>query len=204
MALLISELTRVKYELGYNTLDAGAEPYVSVVAVFDQIIQTYIESGAATTSTTIVTSSATPAPVTLTLASGTGFSAGDRVVVDIDSRQEFATVQSIGVNTITVLLSNAHTGTYPVTVEGGESIVREILTRLHSLSESLGSLSVSTAGIKRVDEIEFFGSFSGSEIGRIEQLESLQMKWRDELASCLGVVNLWRVNQSAGQIAEVY
>jgi len=204
MALLISELTRVKYELGYNTLNAGAEPYISVVSVFDQIIQQYLESGASTTSTTIVTASTTPAPVTLTLASGTGFSAGDRVVVDIDSRQEFATVQSAGVNTITVLLSNAHTGTYPVTVEGGESIVREILAKLHSLSGSLGSLSVSTAGIKRVDEIEFFGTFSGSEVGRIEQLESLQMKWRDELASCLGVVNLWRVNQSAGQIAEVY
>lgn len=201
MALLTSELTRVKYELGYNTLDAGAEPYISVVAVFDQIIQTYLESGAATTSATAVTAAAAPTPVTLTLASATGFNAGDRVVIDIDSRQEFAHVQSITGNDIVVLLRFDHTGTYPVTVEGGESIVREILTRLYALGSSLGELAVSTAGIKRVDEIEFFGDAT---INRIEQLTDLRMKWRDELAGCLGVVNMWRARAGASQIAEVY
>jgi len=201
MALLTSELTRVKYELGYNTLDAGAEPYISVVAVFDQIIQTYIESGAETTSTTVVVAASSPTPVTISLVSSTGFSAGDRVVIDVDSRQEFAHVQSVVGNDIVVLLSLAHTGTYPVTVEGGESIVREILTRLYTLGTSLGELAVSTAGIKRVDEIEFFGN---STINRIEQLSDLRMRWRDELAGCLGVVNMWRARAGAGQIAEVY
>ena len=60
---------------------------------------------------------------------------------------------------------------------------------------------MSTAGIRRVDEIEFFGS---SEINRVSQLKDLQMKWRDELASVLGVVNYWKEKQSAGQLAEVY
>ena len=201
MALLDSELQRVRYELGYNTLNAGAEPYISVVAVFDQIVKTYLEAGATTTSATAVAAATAPSQVTLTLASGTGFHAGDRVVVDVDSRQESAHVQSVGVNTITLLLSNVHTGTYPVTVEGGESMVRMILTKLYAIGQSLGELSVSTAGIRRVDEIEFFGS---SEINRVSQLKDLQMKWRDELASVLGVVNYWKEKQSAGQLAEVY
>lgn len=201
MALLASELARVKYELGYNTLDAGAEPYVSVVALFDQVIQKYLTSGASTTSSTVVPAASTPTPVDLTLASTTGFSAGDRVVIDVDSRQELVQVQSIAATTITVLLSLAHTGNYPVTVEGGESIVREILNRLYSLSASLGGLAVSTAGIKRVDEIEFFGS---SEINRIRQLNDLRMKWRDELASVLGVTNMWRVRSSANLVTGVY
>jgi len=201
MALLASELARVKYELGYNTLDAGAEPYVSVVALFDQVIQKYLTNGASTTSSTVVPAASAPTPVDLTLASTTGFSAGDRVVIDVDSRQELVQVQSIAATTITVLLSLAHTGNYPVTVEGGESIVREILNRLYSLSASLGGLAVSTAGIKRVDEIEFFGS---SEINRIRQLNDLRMKWRDELASVLGVTNMWRVRSSANLVTGVY
>ena len=201
MALLASELAHVKYELGYNTLDAGAEPYVSVVALFDQVIQKYLTNGASTTSSTVVPAASAPTPVDLTLASTTGFSAGDRVVIDVDSRQELVQVQSIAATTITVLLSLAHTGNYPVTVEGGESIVREILNRLYSLSASLGGLAVSTAGIKRVDEIEFFGS---SEINRIRQLNDLRMKWRDELASVLGVTNMWRVRSSANLVTGVY
>ncbi len=72
MALTTAEVRRVKYELGYNTLAVGAEPYFSYVSVFDQVIQPYLTAGTATTSDTevdAVSAGDPPSPVTLTLAS---------------------------------------------------------------------------------------------------------------------------------------
>lgn len=189
MALLTSELRRMRYELGYNVLDVGAEPYIGVSALFESVIQTYMQSGATTTSTTTVAAASEPTPVTITLASATGFSAFDTVWVDVDSRQESATVQSVSGSTITLLLSLAHTGTYPVTVEGGEAIVRSILRKLVAIGDELGDGASGSAGIKRVDEIEFFQD-SASDGGRTASLQKLRDYWRDELASALGIVRL--------------
>lgn len=190
MALLDSEIARCKYELGYNVLSIGAEPYIGVARVFELVIQPNLLAGAKTTSATVVTAVAAGAlasPVTLTLADATGFSAGDRVIVDVDSRQEAATVQAVAGATITVLLSKAHTGTYPVTVERGESIVREILGRLRDIAEKLGTSVVQQVGIKQVDEIEFFG---GNMFSVRREMQRMQDYWRNELASALGVQNL--------------
>ena len=55
MALLTSELMRIRAELGYNALGVGAEPYVGITAVFDQIVKVYLNAGATTTSATAVT-----------------------------------------------------------------------------------------------------------------------------------------------------
>lgn len=199
MALLSSEIARIKYELGYNALSVGAEPYIGVTQLFEQVIAQYMTAGASTTSSTAVTAASTPTAVTLTLASATGFSAGDRIVVDVDSLQESAVVRSVSGATVTVLLSKAHAGTYPVTVEGGETIVRAILQKLQALSAlaaggeagALGGLS-SSVGIKKVDEIEFFGGGSSALGGasRLSELIKLQDYWRDELAHTLGVVRL--------------
>jgi len=202
MALLDSELRRIKYELGYNVLDVGAEPYIGVHAVFDQVIQTYMNSGATTTSTTVVVVASEATPVTLTLASGTDFTAGVRVIIDVDSRQEEATVQSIAGADITVLLKLAHTGTYPVTVEDGESIVRSILRSLDKVSGALsGYGTVDAAGLSKVDEIEFKHN---SQASRTLELQGQQSYWRDELASVLGVVNLRSSRSSAGSTCSLY
>ena len=200
MALLDSEIARCKYELGYNLLTIGAEPYIGVARVFELVIQPNLLAGATTTSATAVTAVAAGAlasPVTLTLASATGFAAGDRVVIDVDARQEAATVQSVAGSTITVLLSKAHTGTYPVTVERGESIVREILGRLRDIADKLGSSVLQQVGIKQVDEIEFFG---GNLYSVRREMQRMQDYWRSELSSALGVVNL-RANAVGSEIA---
>lgn len=200
MALLDSEIARCKYELGYNLLTIAAEPYIGVARVFELVIQPNLMAGATTTSATAVTAVAAGAlasPVTLTLASVTGISAGDRVVIDVDSRQEAATVQNVAGSTITVLLSKAHTGTYPVTVERGESIVREILGRLRDIAEKLGTSVVQQVGIKQVDEIEFFG---GNMYSVRREMQRMQDYWRSELASALGVENL-RATQSGSAVA---
>lgn len=182
MALLDGELDRIKYELGFNALNVGAEPYVGVAAIFSQVIQPYLRSGATTTSVTSVVAATSATPVSLTLASATGFAAFARVVVDVDDLQEVATVRSISGSAITVPLLKAHSGTYPVTVEGGESIVRGLLTRLRNIDQSISDAS-SSAGIKRVDEIEFFGDTVASSAFSV--LTGQQKYWRSELCRVL-------------------
>lgn len=184
MALLTSELRRLRYELGYNVLSAGAEPYIGVHAVFETVIQTYLQAGAVTTCATAVTAATTPTLVTLTLASATDFTVHDAVVVDVDSRQERGVVQAISGSTISLLLTKAHSGTYFVTVEGGESIVRDLLRQCVDVASKIEA-GASTAGIKKVDEVEFFENAS-----RLRALNDQRDYLRDELASALGVVNL--------------
>lgn len=194
MSLTTAEVARVKHELGYNVLLVGAEPYVGISTLFETAIAPYTQSGALTTSSTAVTAATTPTLVTLTLADATGFAAGARVVVDVDSLQESATVRSMSGSAITLLLSNAHSGTYPVTVEGGESIIRAILRQIQAISglgSNTGELqsAMAAAGIKRVNEIEFFGGEASGATTRIRQLEALLAYWRDELSIALNVEN---------------
>lgn len=207
MALLDSEVRRIRAELGYNAMGLQAMPYIGISAIFDGVIQQYITGGATTTSATPVTAATTPTPQTLTLGSGTGFHAGDRVVIDVDARQEIVTVQNMpGAATITVLLQKTHSGTYPVTVEGGESLVRECLTELNALVGAGGYVSkqAKRAGIAKVDEVEFFGGAAGAASGGkdgLAQTKALVEFWRDRLAEVLGVE---RLNRRGGTSCELY
>lgn len=199
MALLDSEVWRIRYELGYPVLTVDAQPYVGYVSLFDQIIQPYLSAGASTTSTTAVVAASSPTPVTLTLASATGFAVGARVVVDVDSRQEVATAQNLSGTSLTLLLSLAHTGTYPVTVEAGESIVRELLRRITDVKVEMGA-TFGEGSLKKVDEVEFYQA-SGNVFG---QLGDQLMYWREELAAALGVESLWGRKAAGAQRFAVY
>lgn len=211
MALLTSELTDLRVALGYNALGVNAEPYVEYHAIFDRVVVTYLQAGASTTSATTVVASSNGAfaPVTLVLTSATGFTAGDRIIVDVDSRQEEATAQSLSGTNLTVQLKLAHTGTYPITVDGGETIVRRLLRRIHAVQDQLASpiglKAAGSGGLKRVDEIEFhptgMKTYGGTYFG---QLSRELMRLRDELASALGVQNLFRVRQGGGLSMAVY
>lgn len=191
MALTNSEVARIKSELGFNALLVAAEPYIGVTRLFEQVIAVYLESGASTTSSTAITASSSPTLNTYTLASTTGFTAGDRVIIDVDGRQEATILSAVGASTISCLTSLAHSGTYTVTVEGGESIVREWLNKLRDLTAPGGPFdqAAAKAGIKRVDEIEFKDG-SGGTSSTLSELRALQAYYRDELASVLGVVNM--------------
>lgn len=201
MALLDSELAEIKAELGFNLLSVGAIPYVGVTSIFEQIIQANLSGGASTTSTTAVTAATSLTPVSLTLTSATGFSAGNRVVVDVNERQESSTVRSILGAVIVVDLQLTHSGTYPVTVEGPETIVRDRLRKIRAVKEELSSI-FGEGALKRVDEIEFYDS-GGQLFGTTS---NGLMFWRDELAAAIGDVslNLWRQRQSASSRMSVY
>ena len=201
MSLTDEELYRLRYELGFNLMTTSAIPYIGVTQLFDQVIQPYLASGTNTTSSTAVTAATSATPATLTLASATGFASLARVVVDVDDREEIVTVQSVSGNTITALFKLAHTGTYPVILEGAESIIRDILRQIRGVQKQLSS-ATSTAGLKRVDVIEFYGASKST--SQLSMLKDALMHWRDQLASALGVPNLWREKQAASQAVGLY
>jgi hypothetical protein len=206
MALTDSEIARLRYELGYPVLSVSAEPYVGFVQLFDQIIKPYTLGGAATTSSTPVTAASAPTPQTLTLASATGVTAGCVVVIDVDSRQERATVQSLSGSAMTVQLSLAHSGVFPIVVEGGESIIRDLLRELRSVGDTISKLR-SRAGIKSVDDVQFFGggaTLASQGIDPITQVLALRETWRDELASILNIPRRNGGRNSGGNDVSVY
>lgn len=201
MALLESEIQRIRFELGYNVMGVDAEPYVTYFGSLDRVISRFLNAGATTTSSTVVAASSSPAQRTLVLASAVGFAAGATIYVDVLPIQERATIQSISGSSIVVYLQQAHAGSYPVTVDGGEAIIREKLAQLYAIDQKIGS-AIDTAGLKRVDEIEFYGgSKASSQASMLNQLRDMR---RDELAGALGVVNLWKARRNAGQCYEVY
>lgn len=201
MALLDSEIARIRFELGYNVMGVEAEPYVTYFGSLDRVIKLYLNAGATTTSTTTVALATTPTQRTLTLASATGFSAGATIYIDVLPNQERATIQSISGSNVVVFLQKAHSGSYPVTVDGGESIIREKLVQLWAIDDKLSS-ALNTAGLKRVDDIEFYGGTKAtSQAVMLNQLRDMR---RDELASALGVLNLHKVRKGQGQCVAIY
>lgn len=206
MALLDSEIARIRYELGFPNLNTAAEPYIGVAAVFTQVIQPYLLGGAATTSSTPVSATSSPTPQTLTLVDPTGFATGVIVVVDVDSRQERATVQSLSGTSLTVQLSLAHSGSYPVTVEGGESIIRDILKELRAVADAIIDLKT-RVGLKAADDLQFFGggqTLASQGIDPLTQTLKLREYWRDELARSLGIPRLNGPNSDGGSSIGVY
>lgn len=203
MALLTSELWRIRAELGYPTITIGAMPYIDIVSIFEQVILPYTQAGAITTSVTAVVAASPASLVTLTLGSSTGFAQQDRVWVDIDDAQEDAHVRSISGNTITLFLAKAHgaTGGYPVTVDGGEAIVRDLLDKIRNVANKQES-AATRAGLKKVDEIEFFGSTISGGSTVFDDLSAQREYWRKELASTLGVIYLrgMRRGQAHGRV----
>lgn len=193
MALLPSELDQIRYELGWNLLTVGATPYIGIAAIFDRVVQPYLSGGLVTSSSTAVTAGST-GPVTLTLAAVNGtdpqgnpvsIHVGDRVVIDVEYNQESAVVQAVDINAqITLPLRLAHSQTYPVTVVGGEALVRYMLRRCWSVREMIAN-SDNAEGIKKVEEVEFFESKTGGGSATFEGLLKRQRYWRSELSRVL-------------------
>ena len=201
-ALSDDELARIKRECLDNVLGFGAVPYIGVTAVYTIIQANVVPSTAAlpTTSATAVTS--TGAAV-LTLASVTGYLAAQRVVIDSDDQRESCTVRAVSGSTISVVCRKLHAGTYPVEVESPLTIVRGILSDLISVEQAEQTMLL-TAGVKKADEVEFFGRLDG---GPFQALEARRDRLRDELARACGIsyiVNAGRARMSGGGSIEVY
>ncbi len=179
------ELARIKSEVFDNLLGLGAVPYFDVRTLYP-VIRDNVESStvAATTSTTSVTS---PGATSITLASATGYVAGQRIVLDVDDARETVTIRSISGSVVSVVCRKAHAGTYPVEVESALTLVRGYLSDLITLEQRERDLYTS-AGVKRVDEIEFFGRSEGGDA--LSRTQETRNALRAKLASAL---NLTRV-----------
>lgn len=205
MALNTSELQRVKAELGFNQLNIGAEPYIGVTRYFEQIVVPNLNAGALTTCLTAVSASSAPRAAALTLGSVVGFNLLDRVIVDVDDAAEEATIQSITGSAIVVRLSKAHgdgVNAYPVAVEGGESLVRLYLSRLRRIADRIDRFGA-RAGVKKADEIEFFGGAGrgGREPSGFKTLEEMQGYLRGELCKLLfGVGSIGQFGGAGGRV----
>lgn len=173
---------RIRHELGYNLIQFGGEPWIGVPAIFDVVIKPYLDAGPKTTSSSEVVGTDEPTQAVIKLDDVTGFLPGQRVVVGDDDSQEIVTIQGLTGPLLLASFSKSHNRTYPVTVEGGESIVREILTNIRNCKGRMAT-SLGTGSLKKADEVEFYqgsGSF-------FEGLSSQLEYWRDELASALGL-----------------
>jgi hypothetical protein len=207
-----SDIQRAKLELGFNQLTIGAEPYLGITRFFEQIVQSFINSGVLTFSSTVVAASPTlPTAVALTLTSPSSgtlppgtIAPLDHVIVDVDAAQEFATVMSVTSNAIVVQLSKAHGagGAYPIEQEGGEALVRIHLNYLRKIADRIQRFGA-RAGVKKADEVEFFGGAHGraAEANGFQTLEQMQTHFRRELCMLLfGVGSIAQFQGSGGQI----
>jgi hypothetical protein len=194
-----AELWRIKAELGYNLLNVGADAYIGISQLLEQVVNNNIDSEVTTTATTSVTASTTPTPTTITVASATGLATGDRVFVDVDSRLENVTIQNLSGTSLTALFSKAHAGTYPVMLEGPITLAKEALQRIGEVKAEMGT-TFGHGALKKVDEVEFYDS-SRTHFGSLGDQLSY---WRDELASRLGVPNLWRRRSGGSGRLSVY
>jgi hypothetical protein len=210
-----SDLQRVKFELGFNQLNVGAEPYLSITRAFEQVIVPNLNAGELNTSTTLVPATAAPTPVVLQLQNViSSITLLDHVLIDVDDATEYATVVDINTvsspNTITVRLTKAHgsggTG-YPVNQEGGVQMVRFYLQRCRKIADRIDRFGA-RAGVKKADEMEFFGGAGGrggKEPSGFKTLSDIQQYWRSELCMLLfGVGNLSQLGGGVGNRVGVY
>lgn len=190
MAFTTAELWQIKAELGYNLLETGAVAYVGITQLFESVVNEYIETEVATTAalSSAISAASEPTPVTLTLASATGFSSGAVVHLDVDERLERATIQSLSGAFAVVHLQKAHSGTIPVSLDGPIPLAKQALRQIRKVKQEMAS-ALGEGAIKKVDEVEFYqANKSQTMFGLLgDQLRF----WRNELASVLGVMNAW-------------
>lgn len=200
MPLTTGELDRIKAECGDNVLNTGAQPFIGIAMVYENVVLPYLREGLDTTSSTEVEAAVDGALVTLVLASATGVTVHSRVAVDVDDLFEMATVRAISGASIQVILKKAHPGTYTVTLDSGLVQVRECLSALYQIQQDMAS-DMGTGAPKKVDELEFYEMK-----GKRSSLEGLLAKrelWRDELRSRLGIVRK-PIQQSYGGAISLY
>ena len=190
--LTADEMARIKSELDDNVVDYGAQPYIDVRAVYDVIRDNVVSSSVTpTTSSTSITSAG---PTTITLASATGYAAGQRIVIDVDDAREVVTIRSLSGAVASIVATKTHSGTYPVEVESGLTIVRGILSDLITLDTQSRAQVGSALGLKRVDEVEWNTDAGGI----IAAFAQQRLMLRRRLASATGLASLYAANRGRG------
>jgi hypothetical protein len=174
MALSTSEIESLRHHLGYGNIGATAGAYSpdGFRDLFTDVISPTLSTGTETTATTAVTAGST---TTVTPAAMTDISANVALVVDTGSQAESVIVKATTATTFTAYFEKAHTAAgYPIATMSGLARLRLLLWDADKAWMGLNSSSVgNTAGIKRVDEIEFFGKGQAVLKGKSEHYKSI-------------------------------
>jgi hypothetical protein len=190
------ELARIRRELLDNVLDVGALPFADFRHVYGIIRDNVSSSTTAAATTATGTIAANAGSTTITVASATGLAVGTRVQVDVDSQREVCTIKSLASTTVGLVLAKAHAGTYPVEIESALTLVRGTLSDLAAVQDEL-NVARKTGGIKKVDEVEFFGREGGG-MSRLQELRAEQSRLRLDLARMCGLGRWLRNAEGSG------
>ena len=195
----------------------GADAYIQYIAVFDRAVQPYLIDVGTTASTTVVanalgaitTITVAANPVSTTSTQALSFVVGSNVIVDVGPAAESAVVTAISGLAFTMTLFNAHSGTYPVILQGAEQIIRDCFARLDQIKNEMLTVAPRTAGLAALTgELEFFSSGRNNRKGGKSKFEDLLFQRkiaRMDLAGALGVPFLDSSRPSGGGTSfEVY
>jgi hypothetical protein len=155
MALTTEELDSLRQHLGYGNLSVAAEPYSpdTYFEVFSGVVSPNLSTGTETSSTTAITAGTT---TTVTPAAMTDIAVYGQLVVDVGEQAEVIVVKAVTGSTFTAHFAKAHSS-YPIATMSGLARLRLLLWEADKAWRALSDSAVgSTAGIKKVDEVEFF------------------------------------------------
>lgn len=175
------EMMRVRAELGAHLLSSTAEPLIGTSPLWAVIRDNVVSSSVSPT--TSATTVSTAGPVVLTLASATGYVAGQSIQIDCDAERETVTIRNVSGSTISVICRKAHSGTYPVEVESPLTIVRGLLTDLRRIEQGDMLAAFDALGIKQVDEVVF------ADGGQLRYIDRARTMLRNKLATACGVAS---------------
>ncbi len=156
MAVSDDEIESLRFHLGYGNLSEDG-PYTAdgFRAVFYQVIQPNLTTGAETTATTSVGAAGL---ATVTVGALTGIAANARLLVDVGDAMEIVVVRATGVLAFTAAFAAEHTQPYPVAAIGGQQRLRILLHRADAAWQAFSSSDVGdVAGLKRIEgDVEWF------------------------------------------------
>jgi hypothetical protein len=155
MAVSDDEIESLRFHLSYGNLgDDGPYTPDGFRAVFYQVVQPNLTSGAQTTATT----SASAGSSSVTVSSLTDIAANTRLVVDVGDAVEVVVVRSTAGSAFTAVFTADHEAPFPVAVMGGEQRLRLLLHRADAAWQAMQAGDVTdVAGIKRIEgDVEWF------------------------------------------------
>lgn len=158
MALSTAEQESLRFHLGYGNIGSAGAPYSpdGYQELIDQVVSENLSTGTETSATTAITAGST---TTVTPVAMTGITANVTLVVDVGDEAEVIVVKAVTGSTFSAKFDKAHTSAgYPISTMCGVARCRMLLWDADRAWGKLSELGiVSRAGIKQVDEIEFFG-----------------------------------------------
>lgn len=158
MALTTSEIESLRHHLGYGNIGAAGAPYSpdTFLELFSQVVSPNLSTGTETSATTAIAAGAT---VSVTPVSMTGILAYGTLVVDVGDEAEAVVVKAVSGSAFTAKFAKAHASTgYPVATMSGLARLRLLLWDADASWRSMTDWALTDqAGVKRADEVEFFG-----------------------------------------------